>query len=141
MDDAQKKFIRKWLANLSAAVLLLLASAIVGHFFESFILVTLGVWLLSLLGAMAIWEKTDGRGPREWLLMTAVAVVMTMISFLLDCLVGGLLNPEKGWIEAGTQTLGFLFTLFGVGTVICCLAGALRAWILLSGNEIAEHKV
>jgi len=141
LNNLQRTSTRKWLGNFGGVLLLLLAAAIIGHSFESFIPVTLGVWLLLVLGAMAVWEKTDDRGPGEWLLITAVAVVLTAISFFLDCLVGGLLNPEKGWIEAGTQTLGFLFTLFGIGTVICCLAGALRAWILLTGSEPAKHEL
>lgn len=124
----------KWLANGAGWAVLYGAAASVGLFFENFAVASLLIWGLLAILSLFLWEHSGVSGAKEWLIFSAVGLVVTTLSFALDCVVGKYLHPERGWVEAGVHTLGFLFTLLGVGVTACGVAGALRAWVL-SGSE------
>jgi hypothetical protein len=98
-------------------------------FFETFLLSSLFIWFLLVVTALLIWSKIDAKGIQDWLWIAAAGAGLTAVSFLLDCAIGKFLHPELGFVEAGVQSLGFLFTLLFGAVAISAALGAARSWI------------
>ena len=75
-------------------------------------------------------KKLGNPSAGGWLAMSALAVVIAGISWITDCGLGALFHPRMSFCGAGTQGLGFLFTVAAGGASVVCLASAIRSGIL-----------
>jgi hypothetical protein len=66
----------------------------------------------------------------QWLGVFVGGIVLTSVSFLIDCGTGFLFHSGTSSCEAGTHGLGFMFTLAGAGLTIVAGAGAIRAVVI-----------